>query len=189
MFLFPPTFILRHRKENLKKCSLKGLEQRTDMHFFTYPQDTLPDLSSHLLLTIDAPPLTANDSMYGIFLIDGTWKLAETMFRQLYCTRSGCVNFDSVRQSKIEARQNSYTLTGCSIAKPQHFQVRSLPAHFQTAYPRRQNDCSDPTRGLASVEALFIAYKILNRESQGLLDNYYWKDAFLKKNETALFYS
>src|SRR5579862_1391294 len=154
MFLFPPTFILRHRKENLKKCSLKGMEQRTDMRFFTYPKDALPDLSSYLVLTIDAPPLTANDSMYGLFLIDGTWKHAETMFQQ--------------------------------VTKQQHVQMRSLPNHFLTAYPRRQDDCSDPLRGLASVEALFIAYRILDRESEGLLDNYYWKEAFLKKNENGL---
>ncbi len=151
MFLFPPTFILRHRKENLKKCSLKGLEQRTDMGFFTYPKDVLPDLSSYLLLTLNAPFLTAGDRMYGLFLIDGTWKYAETMLGQLN--------------------------------KPHDFQTRSLPPDFQTAYPRRQDDCSDPLRGLASVEALYIAYRILDRNTEGLLDNYHWKDAFLKKNE------
>jgi pre-rRNA-processing protein TSR3 len=59
---------------------------------------------------------------------------------------------------------------------------RSLPTHFQTAYPRRQDDCPDPTRGLASIEALYIAYQILGRDTTGLLDHYYWKEAFLQKN-------
>src|SRR5690242_12875478 len=83
MFSFPPTFILRHRRENLKKCSLRGLEIRSDIRFFTYPKAALPDLSRHILLTIDAPPLTQGDKAYGLFLIDGTWKYAEKMYSQL----------------------------------------------------------------------------------------------------------
>ena len=69
------------------------------------------------------------------------------------------------------------------IKYPHLIQKRSLPAGYQTAYPRRQEDCSDPARGLASVEALYIAYRILGRDGTGLLDNYYWKEEFLKKNE------
>lgn len=79
---YPPTVILRHRRENLKKCSLTGLEKRSDCRFFTYPQDPLPDLSSYLLLKVGAPPLTEADQNRGLFLIDGTWKLAEVMEKQ-----------------------------------------------------------------------------------------------------------
>jgi pre-rRNA-processing protein TSR3 len=149
MLLFPPTIILRHRKENLKKCSLRGLESRPDIRFFTYPKDTLPDLSQHILLSFDGPLLTKADHKWGIFLIDGTWNYAELMERQL--------------------------------PQPRLFQTRSLPKHFQTAYPRRQQDCPDPSRGLASIEALFLAYRILGRSTDGLLDNYHWKEDFLKK--------
>jgi pre-rRNA-processing protein TSR3 len=152
MFLFPPTFILRHRKENLKKCSLRGLEQRPDIRFFTYPKEELPDLSKHVLLTLDAPVLTEADGEYGIFLIDATWAHAETIFKQLPPVRL----------------------------------MRSLPSGFETAYPRRQEDCSDPKRGLASIEALYIAYQILGRGGDGLLDRYYWKEDFLKKNSRLL---
>jgi pre-rRNA-processing protein TSR3 len=151
MSLFPPTVILRHRKENLKKCSLRGLETRSDCLFFTYPKETLPDLSRYLLLTLDAPPLTKKDALHGLFLIDGTWRHAQTMFSQL--------------------------------PTPHLFSSRSLPNHFQTAYPRRQDDCLDPKRGLASIEALYIAYQILGRPTDGLLDHYHWKDLFLLKNK------
>lgn len=150
MFLFPPTIILRHRRENLKKCSLRGLESRPDIQFFTYPKDVLPDLSGYVLLTLDGPPLQESDKNLGIFLIDGTWVYAERMYRQL--------------------------------PMPHRFQTRSLPPHFQTAYPRRQEDCPDPNRGLASVEALYLAYHLLGRPTDGLLDNFYWKDDFLEKN-------
>lgn len=60
--------------------------------------------------------------------------------------------------------------------------ARSIPQRFRTAYPRRQQDCPDPESGLASIEALWIAYSILGRDTTGLLDMYYWKDEFIKKN-------
>ena len=151
MFLFPPTYILRHRKENLKKCTLRGLENRSDCCFFTYPKEPLPSLDGYCLLTLGAPPLTGADAHLGIFLIDGTWRYAELMYRQL--------------------------------PKPHSFQSRSLPSHLSTAYPRRQEDCADPQKGLASVEALYAAYRILNRDTAGLLDGYHWKEEFLCKNQ------
>jgi len=58
---------------------------------------------------------------------------------------------------------------------------RSLAPKLRTAYPRRQEDCDDPNRGLASVEALYAAYQITGRNSEGLLDNYHWKDQFLRQ--------
>ncbi len=152
MTIFTPTIILRHRRENLKKCSLRGLESRSDMRFFTYPKDVLPPLSGYFLLALDAPPLTIDDAHLGIFLIDGTWRYAEKMYSQ--------------------------------IPQPHSFELRSLPAHYTTAYPRRQEDCTEPSRGLASVEALFLAHQILGRSTEGLLDNYHWKDAFLQSNSS-----
>jgi rRNA small subunit aminocarboxypropyltransferase len=78
-----PTVILRHRRENLKKCSLRGLEGRPGFAFYTYPVDPLPDLTGYLLLKVGAPPLTAEDAVRGLFLIDSTWRLAQIMERQL----------------------------------------------------------------------------------------------------------
>jgi pre-rRNA-processing protein TSR3 len=60
---------------------------------------------------------------------------------------------------------------------------RSIPSNFRTAYPRRQEDCPDPERGLATVEALYIASYMMGREDVSLLDDYYWRDAFLEKNK------
>ena len=56
---------------------------------------------------------------------------------------------------------------------------RSLPPHIRTAYPRISKVSSDPVRGLASVEALFSARRLLRRPVDGLLDHYHWKAAFL----------
>ncbi len=155
MSLFPPTFILRHRKENLKKCSLHGLEERADFCFFTYPIAELPDLSHYLILSLDGVPLSKEDGNKGIFLLDGTWRYAAKMAHAHFKDKS------------------------C---------MRTLPGHFQTAYPRVQKDCPDPLRGLASIEALYIAYSILGRDTTGLLDHYYWKDLFLSKNQLRDFF-
>ncbi len=148
----PKTIILRHARENLKKCSLTGLENRRDCRFFTYPKEPLPDISSYILLKVGAPPLSKEDQNRGLFLIDGTWRLASVMEAQIPI---------QMKESMIE---------------------RSLPDHFRTAYPRRQTECPDPEKGLSSLEALYIALFILERPLEGLLDRYYWKDLFFQKN-------
>lgn len=147
---FAPTIIWRHRRENLKKCSLRGLENREDFKFFCYPDEPLPDLHSYLLLSIDGPPLDASDCHSGLLILDATWRYAEKMRKSLL--------------GRAELQQ------------------RSIPAHFRTAYPRKQTDCLDPERGLASIEAIYVAYTILGRNTDHLLDNYYWKEQFLALN-------
>lgn len=77
--MFLPTLILRHRKENKKKCSLRGLEKRSDMIFLEYPKDPLIDLSNYVLLELGAKELTEEDSAKGLFLIDATWNYTKTI--------------------------------------------------------------------------------------------------------------
>ena len=60
--------------------------------------------------------------------------------------------------------------------------VRSLP-NVVTAYPRRNRDGLDPLVGLASVEALYLALKILGHDDPMLLSSYHWRDEFLKRVE------
>ncbi len=147
MHAFPPTIILRHQKERLKKCSLRGLENRSDMQFFQYPwKKTQPNLENYVVLALDAPELSKEDVDKGIFLIDSTWRYTEKMLHSL---------------------QGPTTL-------------RSLPS-VPTAYPRHQI----VDQGLASVEALYLAYLILKRDPEGLLDHYYWKEEFLANVKTA----
>ncbi len=58
---------------------------------------------------------------------------------------------------------------------------RSLSG-WKTAYPRMSKQGTDPDNGLASVEALFLAYHVLGRPTAGLLDHYRWAAAFLEEN-------
>jgi pre-rRNA-processing protein TSR3 len=53
---------------------------------------------------------------------------------------------------------------------------------YRTAYPRRSKQGTDPDNGLASVEALYLAYLILGRPIEHLLDHYRWADEFLVLN-------
>jgi pre-rRNA-processing protein TSR3 len=149
--------IVRHRKENLRKCSLRGLEGRPDFLFFTYPECTqpgsLPSLDGCLLLDIDGQELSANDTGPWV-LLDGTWRYAGVMHRQIQ------------------------QLKGC--------QRRRLPNGWKTAYPRCQTECADPERGLASIEAIYAACTITGKSTEGLLDGYYWKQPFLEKNHALI---
>ncbi|HSX38452.1 MAG TPA: hypothetical protein VLE95_06445 [Chlamydiales bacterium] len=139
------TVIIRHRRENLKKCSLQGLEKQSGIRFYTYPNDPLPNFEGFLLLKVGAPPLSEEDIGKNLLLIDGTWRLAMAIEKRL----------------------------------PKTLGSRSLPSHYRTAYPRKQTHCPDPETGLSSVEALYLAHKILKRPYLHLLDFYYWKDKFL----------
>jgi pre-rRNA-processing protein TSR3 len=145
--------IIRHRKENLKKCSLSGLEGRSDLKFFRYPDclvdETLPSLKGYVLLDMEGELLSEKDTA-PLVLLDASWRYAAKM-RQQIKTLSDCV-------------------------------CRRLPDGWMTAYPRYQTDCIDPWRGLASIEALYAAYCITGRSPEGLLDLYYWKELFLQTN-------
>lgn len=59
--------------------------------------------------------------------------------------------------------------------------VRSLPL-WETAYPRVSKLFADPSAGLATIEAVFAAYSIMGRDTVGLLDQFHWKQEFLRKN-------
>lgn len=153
---YPATHIVRHRRENLKKCSLRGLETRSDLLFSRYPAlnpplQQLPSETRYLLLDLEGPQLSLADSCCGLVLLDATWRYAEKM-------------------------------RAWALQTMPFLEKRSLPGSWRTAYPRRQDDCQEPERGLASIEALYAAYFILGRECDSLLEGYHWKERFLHLN-------
>jgi len=56
---------------------------------------------------------------------------------------------------------------------------RTLPPNVKTAYPRVSKITSDPLGGLASIEALYLAKKLLGDDDPSLLEYYHWRNAFL----------
>jgi pre-rRNA-processing protein TSR3 len=56
---------------------------------------------------------------------------------------------------------------------------RSIPGDLHTAYPRVSKTFEDPAGGLASIEALYVARKLLGDDDPELLHGYHWTDEFL----------
>jgi pre-rRNA-processing protein TSR3 len=143
---YPPTLIVRHPKENPRKCSILPLRGRPDLVFLQHPVKERPPLESYVRLAAEGPGLSAADADRGILLLDGSWRWAAAMTRSF-------------------------------LDVP----PRSLHG-WRTAYPRISKLGTDPDNGLASVEALFLAYHLLGRPTAGLLDHYRWAEEFLWVN-------
>ena len=60
--------------------------------------------------------------------------------------------------------------------------LRSLPP-VVTAYPRTSKVSVDPDGGLATIEAIYAAFRLLGRDTAGLLDHYHWADEFVELNQ------
>jgi pre-rRNA-processing protein TSR3 len=143
---FPPTIIVRHSRENPRKCSIMPLRGHPGIMILNYPVKKMPALSSYVRLAAQGPELTSADQGAGLLLLDGSWRWAAAMTRGF-----------------------------------EHVPPRSLTG-FRTAYPRVSKLGTDPDNGLASVEALFVAYHLLARPTEGLLDHYRWREEFLRLN-------
>ena len=61
-------------------------------------------------------------------------------------------------------------------------EARSIRS-VRTAYPRGVSNGSGPDGGLATVEALYAAHRVLGRPTEGLLDHYHWAEQFLLLNQ------
>ncbi len=144
--VYPPTIIVRHPRENPRKCSVFPLRGRADLTFLPYPVRERPPLEGYVRLAAEGPPLTAADSGAGLLLLDGSWRWAAAMTRA----------FADVPPRSLHG--------------------------WRTAYPRTSKLGADPDNGLASVEALFIAYHLTGRPTDGLLDHYRWTAEFLRAN-------
>ena len=143
---FPPTIIVVHPKERRSKCSVEPLRGRDDFEFVKFPDPVTIPLDGYVRLGIGGEVLSDADAAAGLFVLDGTWKLAEKM-------------------------EPTYS----------HLPVRSLPP-VKTAYPRTSKIFDDPSGGLATVEAVYAALRIMGRSVDGLLDDYHWKSEFLELN-------
>ena len=67
------------------------------------------------------------------------------------------------------------------IAEPRPTFAR-IPDGFETAYPRRSENNSDPTGGLATIEAIFVAAALLGKWDVSLLSEYYFGRKFIELN-------
>jgi pre-rRNA-processing protein TSR3 len=144
---FPVTVVVRHPRENPRKCTILPLRGRPDLVFLNHPARQQPSLAGYVRLAAEGPELSAADADCGLLLLDGSWRRADSMTRAF-------------------------------LDVP----PRALYG-YRTAYPRVSKLGTDPDNGLASVEALMVAYFILGRPTEGLLEQYHWAEEFLQLNE------
>ena len=150
------TVVIRHPREMLSKCSLTPVQGREDT------VEWLSFYTAHQALRFDA-------SGYTELAVDAPplspadagrpFLLLDATWRLL---------------PKVKTKVFGETVR------------RSIPREWVTAYPRVSKTMPDPTGGLASIEALFVAQALLGHTMPSLLDGYYWKDQFLSLNQEAV---
>jgi pre-rRNA-processing protein TSR3 len=143
---WPITIVVRHPKENPRKCSILPLRGREDLLFLSFPVTQRPPLEGYVRLAAEGPELGPADAEQGLLLLDGSWRWADAMTRA----------FADVPPRSLHG--------------------------YRTAYPRVSKRGTDPDNGLATVEALFVAYHLLGRPTAALLDHYRWAQDFLRAN-------
>ena len=67
--------VIRHCKENLKKCSMSHLHGHEGFTFLKARDGFAFDATGHVLLEIGAPPISPSDAGLPILLLDSTWAL------------------------------------------------------------------------------------------------------------------
>jgi ribosome biogenesis protein Tsr3 len=172
--------VLQHHRENPRKCSLSPLRARAGaglgaVEFVRVCPGALPPALGirGVALKVDAPVLSASDRE-RLAIDNDAGAAAEAEGR-----RPGRLVLIDGNWAKI-----SYIL-GHLKAAPGRLDFRSLPASLRTAYPRRSKLRADPASGLASIEALAAALRILGApmdEVTGILEGYPWRDGFLDLN-------
>lgn len=76
--------VVRHPRENLKKCSLSHLHEHPNFDFLTFGPDFRFDASGFVLLEMDAPAMSPSDSGMPILLLDSTWHLLPRMRGRIF---------------------------------------------------------------------------------------------------------
>lgn len=146
--------ILIDRKENPKKCTIHPLKSRGDFYLRYFSKNAK-------IPAFQSDCLLHVDGVDLSTIKDRPWKTLGL----IDCT------WRKVRP----------TLT--RVEKPFPPLVK-IPEGFQTAYPRRNKKGEDPSTGLATIEALFIAAAFLGHWDETLLEKYHFGQDFLRINES-----
>lgn len=147
-----PVTIIRHPRERLSKCTVEPLRGRPGFRFVKFRHGLELPVDGALVLAVDAPVLSPADAQDD----QGrprTLVLLDSTWRLLPA------------------------LEGCLHGTPLW---RSLPPEIPTAYPRQSKLATDPPAGLASIEALFVALRLLGDDRPDLLAGYHWRQPFLR---------
>lgn len=162
--------IIRHYKERVSKCSLQPLYGQPGYTFVKGRPDYAYAAHGHILLSVDAPPLSPDDVHLSAEEAQACLPyVAEAAAETL---RAGCRPLLLLDSTWRLLPQLEAGLQGSPLR-------RSIPGGVQTAYPRVSKLSDDPMGGLASIEALYLALRCLGDDRPEILNEYHWKDAFL----------
>lgn len=80
-FIYRPTIIVVHPRENRRKCSVEPLRGKSGFKFQTFSGQQPLDLdpTQHVRLGLGGPLLSPADMSYGLVILDGTWRWAAAM--------------------------------------------------------------------------------------------------------------
>lgn len=167
----PSVIIIRHPKERRSKCSLQPLRDRPGLFFFNARPGFRYDAGGHLLLAVDAPVVSPGDAeLPAEERMDVAHRLAAQGV-------SGACDLRPLLL--LDATWRLLPQVESCIENLDTSLPRSLPEELTSAYPRVSKISADPGSGLASVEALYAALRILGWRDDSLLDDYHWREAFL----------
>lgn len=157
-----PILILQHPKENRKKCTLEPLRGQDGVVFRTAKQGFAYDATGDLVLSVDGEELAAAD-------------------REIFSEAVGVKDDIDLAKPRLVVLDATWRLLprveACLTGQPIR---RRLPDDLAvTAYPRVSKLSEDPVGGLASIEALYLALRILGEDRPTLLEAYPWREAFL----------
>ena len=153
--------IIVRRRENRAKCTIQPLRGTPGLDYLPYPLRVKPDLSRHLLLTPDAPPLTAADAGRPLLLLDASWRHAVIMRKAVEPVEARSIppgwRTAYLRVSKVQADPDTGLATefaGGPLTDERKAKFRAtIPlGRFSTAL-----DVANAALYLASDEAAFIS--------------------------------
>lgn len=170
----PIVVAIRHPREKRAKCSLTPVECLPGTIFRRARPGFSYDGTGHLLLTPDAPEIGPQDA----YLNGDELHAFELSGRMDLVTRSG----DGTALRPVLLLDCVWRLLPGMRAKIYGKPIeRSLPLWIRTAYPRVSKMTDDPECGLATVEALYAAVRLMGYDCPELLDGYRWREDFLKQ--------
>lgn len=148
--------ILIDARENKKQCTIHPLREREDFHirYFDRSQRPLVPFGTEVLLHVDGVDLTEDLERFGPARSIGL----------IDCTWK-------------------WVAPTMRRLGPSPARLVRIPPDFLTAYPRKSRYPGvDPTGGLATIEAVFIAAVISGTWDETLLAKYHFKNEFLQVN-------
>lgn len=169
---FPPTIIVVHPKEKRSKCTVEPLRGRVGFVFWRFPR--LGPEPHEVRSKVESRRVEKSRPGFDASTL--------TLTGYVRLGLGGPVLSEADAGRGLLVLDGTWRLAGAMESAFASVPVRTLPAGWETAYPRRSKLFEDPLGGLATIEAVYAAYTILGRDTAGLLDAYHWAEEFLALN-------